>query len=312
MCKKDNNPNYTIIRNAVLKFFCGIFVLTVVFGGIQVYNCSKAKERQDCILKVLSDSETTLKSQNTYTIDYLDSSLIDSNFLNKRKSLQSRKKDDSFVSLEKINNDVELNTCQNIIRIIDNIEKLLHLEIAKIEEERTSLTLWIGIITVVFLIFTFYSLIKSDELVKTSRESMIEIREIEHTSRDTKKRIDKEFKECEEKIKSLEQKYESKYNDFHKEYEEKFNNLDEMNKNRFEKKFQEIDEKCQEINENVNTTKMEMKSLNEMNDKFKIFIESLPEQKAKDIQEKYLTISNDNEESPYAKELNTVDEDDNE
>ena len=140
---------------------------------------------------------------------------------------------------------------------------------------------------------------------------MIEIRNIELTSSDTKQRIDKVFKDCEGKIESLEEKYKEKYNVFHKKYEEDFNNLKEMNKNRFDEKYQEINEKCQEIDEDVNRAKTEIKSLSEMNDKFKIFIDSLPEQEAKDIQERYSTISNDNEESPYAKDLNTVGEDDN-
>ena len=207
MCKKDNNPNIHYNPKTRTKFFWSIFVLTVVFGGIQVYNCCKAKDRQDRIFKVLSDSETTLKSQNTSTIDYSDSSVVDSNFLNKRDSLQSSKKD-TIVSSGKISKDSELSISQNIRSTIENIEKLLHLEIAKIEEERTSLTLWIGMITVVFLIFSFYSMLKSDDLVKQSQDGLDKIQE------------------CNKKVEEIKTTWENKISEVDKELEKKYKSLD--------------------------------------------------------------------------------------
>jgi len=49
---------------------------------------------------------------------------------------------------------------------------LLDLEFTKIQNEYESLTLWAGILTVVFLIFSFYSLFKADDLVKQGREGL--------------------------------------------------------------------------------------------------------------------------------------------
>jgi len=49
---------------------------------------------------------------------------------------------------------------------------LLDLEFDKIQNEYESLTLWAGILTVVFLIFSFYSLFKTDDLVKQGQEGV--------------------------------------------------------------------------------------------------------------------------------------------
>lgn len=280
-------------KNYVTKvsdnFFRCVLILTAVFSLAQVYNCCKAKERQDKILEVLSDSETTLNSHDRDVINYSDSSVVDSNFLNKRNSLQSSKKD-TIVFLEKENKDPELNTSPNITSTIENIEKLLHLEIAKIEEERTSLTLWIGIMTVVFLIFSFYSLIKSDEFVKTSKESMNEIRKIELTSVDTKQRIDNVLKKCSKNLNSFKFKYEKKYTNLYveneKRFDDKYKDIDQINSG-YESCLEQIRNDINQLTENLKNTLAIAKT-------------TLTEKQNKDIQESLSVINNDfNGESPY-------------
>lgn len=49
---------------------------------------------------------------------------------------------------------------------------LLDLEFIKIQNEYETLTLWAGILTVVFLIFSFYSLFKTDDLVKQGKDGV--------------------------------------------------------------------------------------------------------------------------------------------
>lgn len=52
---------------------------------------------------------------------------------------------------------------------------LLEIEFAKIQHETESLQIWCGILTVVFLIFSFYSLFKTDELVQQGRDGVKEL-----------------------------------------------------------------------------------------------------------------------------------------
>lgn len=52
---------------------------------------------------------------------------------------------------------------------------LLEMQFAKIQHETESLQIWCGILTIVFLIFSFYSLFKTDELLQRSKEYSIEI-----------------------------------------------------------------------------------------------------------------------------------------
>lgn len=52
---------------------------------------------------------------------------------------------------------------------------LLEMQFAKIQHETESLQIWCGILTIVFLIFSFYSLFKTDELLQRSKEYSLEI-----------------------------------------------------------------------------------------------------------------------------------------
>lgn len=60
----------------------------------------------------------------------------------------------------------------------EDTRNLLELEFNKIQHEYDVLALWGGILTIVFLIFTFYSLSKSDEINRQSQEIAENIRRI--------------------------------------------------------------------------------------------------------------------------------------
>lgn len=219
----DKTPKNKNNQKVSDKFFWFVLISTVIFALAQVYNCCKAKERQDRILGILLDSKTVSNSHDRDVINYSDSSVVDSNFLNKRDSLQSSKKD-TIVFLEKENKDPELNTSPNITSTIENIEKLLHLEFAKIQEERNALTLWIGIITVVFLIFSFYSMLKSDDLVRQSREGLNKIQDCNFAVNEIKRKWEEKLnnidEDLDEKLKSLDKKFTELKNDNDKSFKE--------------------------------------------------------------------------------------------
>ena len=49
---------------------------------------------------------------------------------------------------------------------------LLELQVTRIQSDFTILSLWAGILMIVFLIFSIYSMFKTDELIKQSRENL--------------------------------------------------------------------------------------------------------------------------------------------
>lgn len=60
----------------------------------------------------------------------------------------------------------------------ESIKALLDLEFSKIQSEYESQEIWIGLITIVFLIFSFYSMMKTDQLEKQCRDDAQRIRSL--------------------------------------------------------------------------------------------------------------------------------------
>lgn len=66
----------------------------------------------------------------------------------------------------------------------DEIRSLLQLEFNKIQNEYEALEIWAAILTVVFLIFSFYSFFKTEKLEEDGRKSINRINEMENGARD--------------------------------------------------------------------------------------------------------------------------------
>lgn len=60
----------------------------------------------------------------------------------------------------------------------ESVKALLDLEFSKIQSEYESQEIWIGLITIVFLIFSFYSMMKTDQLEKQCRDDAQRIRSL--------------------------------------------------------------------------------------------------------------------------------------
>lgn len=96
--------------------------------------------------------------------------------------------------------------------------ELLELHFNRIQHEYTVLALWAGILMIVFLIFSFYSLYKTDDITKQGKESLKEIKEkgdkvltdlndqqkvLMSQARTTIAQINKETKESQNKMDTL-------------------------------------------------------------------------------------------------------------
>lgn len=70
------------------------------------------------------------------------------------------------------------------------METLLKLQSSKIQSDFTLLSVWAGVLMIVFLIFSIYSMFKTDELVKQGREALTSLEETKNHANDEVKRID--------------------------------------------------------------------------------------------------------------------------
>lgn len=109
-------------------------------------------------------------------------------------------KNDSISDLEfrnRICTLVEINNEQS--------KSLLEMQYNKLQSDFTVLSLWAGILMIVFLIFSIYSMFKTDEMIKQGREGL---RSINRNSEEVNKKTIEISNKVDEAIKSVESKAE--------------------------------------------------------------------------------------------------------
>lgn len=79
---------------------------------------------------------------------------------------------------------------KQLSQIQDDTKSLLELEFNKIQHEYEALALWGGILTIVFLIFSFYSLFKTDQLAQQGQSALDKITSISEKAEEKASKID--------------------------------------------------------------------------------------------------------------------------
>ena len=69
---------------------------------------------------------------------------------------------------------------------MESSKDLLELQSTKIQSDFTVLSLWAGILMIVFLVFSIYSMFKTDEILRQSREGL---KAIENTEKEAEEQI---------------------------------------------------------------------------------------------------------------------------
>ena len=109
-----------------------------------------------------------------------------------------------------------LNEYENVIlstrwnQLQSDTKALLELEMSKIQNEHETLGIWAALLTIVFLIFSFYSLFKTDDLVKQGQDGLDKLNEIkkealkntEEIKLQAEKKFDKFNSECNETLRN--------------------------------------------------------------------------------------------------------------
>lgn len=87
----------------------------------------------------------------------------------------------------------------------ERIGNLLESELSKIQSEYEVLNLWCALLTVVFLIFSFFSIFKANEMANQSEASLKDMRDIEKEVRQRAEEVDKQVNEAKSKINEITQ-----------------------------------------------------------------------------------------------------------
>lgn len=138
---------------------------------------SLQKQNEDALNRVLTEREKTIKK-------ILSDTLIDSiqGLCNKQKDAV-RKYVRPYLEVTTreldIKEKIKADPNQEYKVLRDEIRSLLQLEFNKLQNEYESIEVWAAILTVIFLIFSFYSLFKTERLEEKGYQSISKIEELE-------------------------------------------------------------------------------------------------------------------------------------
>ncbi len=147
----------------------------------------------------------------------------------------------------------------------EQTKTMIDLHLNKIEHEYSNITLWAAVLTILFLVFSFYSVFKADELIKQGTDGLKEIRRIKTQGEQTVERLDKDgkdlFKSTEEKIKGFVMRQQRNMIESSKEFEMKKSEIERA----YGDSLQGLNTTKEYFNERVNnillTFESEMKKL---------------------------------------------------
>ena len=140
-----------------------------ILASIPSYIDTLTVRKQEIILDIIKDSILTklpklsVKQQQALA-SYVESAVIAASMQMPYTSL-----------IDKLEASVSSNQISNIQA---ETKALLELEFNKIQNEYETLALWAGILTIVFLIFSFYSMFKTEELLKQGRTGVKELSDL--------------------------------------------------------------------------------------------------------------------------------------
>lgn len=220
------------------KFLISIIICTIVTICLFIFFSISYSKSQDEIIKIHSsfckETEVYLKSLSTQndSIKLINESVI-----------------------------YKINERNNAIAA------MMEMQYNKIQNDFSLLSLWAGLLTIVFLIFSIYSIFKVDEMQKQGREYLNQIGDISTKAKDTSHQIDDLYNE---KVADMNKKTEEELNKLKKEANERLSEIDKKI-NDISNSFQEeVNKKTTEFN---NTAEATVKQINDAaNDNQSLFI----------------------------------------
>ncbi len=133
---------------------------------------------------------------------------------------------------------LRLNTERELLE--GQTKTMLELHLNKIEHEYSNITMWGAVLTILFLVFSFYSIYKMDELIQQGNEGVKDIKRLKKEGDDSitcvktenneqikklKEETEKIIKEHREKLEGMSSNFSAQQNDLYKRANEYLNGL---------------------------------------------------------------------------------------
>lgn len=163
---------------------------------------------------------------------YKDLSTIISNYYN--QSIKIQEQHQSKLSRDSLQFNAERTLLEG------QTKAMIDLHLTKIDHEYNNITMWAAILTILFLVFSFYSIFKMDELIQQGREGVKDIKRLKKVGDDsiayikaknneqiTKLKEDTEqiIKEHREKLEGISSNFSVQQNDLYRRADEYLNGL---------------------------------------------------------------------------------------
>ena len=203
--------------------------------SISAYNTALIENIQKANNALLADSliKYTLGSKQKLSENqYKDLSTIISNYYN--QSIKIQEQHQSKLSRDSLQFNAERTLLEG------QTKAMIDLHLTKIDHEYNNITMWAAILTILFLVFSFYSIFKMDELIQQGREGVKDIKRLKKVGDDsiayikaknneqiTKLKEDTEqiIKEHREKLEGISSNFSLQQNDLYRRADEYLNGL---------------------------------------------------------------------------------------
>lgn len=170
----DNKVNASQEPKYAKLFLIVLSLYTIVFMGYQIFAICSLNTSQDKI--------------KNYYLDHIER--VDSLYCNlgsNNKAILSTYMQDSiynnnieqlYMEYEKVLKEDSLRLCNERTLLEIQTKSMIDLHLNKVEHEYSNLTIWAAILTILFLVFSFYSIYKMDELIQQGNEGVKDIRNL--------------------------------------------------------------------------------------------------------------------------------------
>lgn len=154
------------------------------------YNKAVIQNSQKVNNAMLADSIIRLTLSNKYRLSrnqYNNLILVLNSHLAKIDSLHK------LYDEKLLRDSLRLNTEREILE--GQTKTMIELHLNKIEHEYSNITMWGAVLTILFLVFSFYSIYKMDELIQQGNEGVQEIKNLRKEGKQDLNQLEKEKKE---------------------------------------------------------------------------------------------------------------------
>lgn len=200
MCNTTRRPRYAILFLIVLTVYSFIFMGYQIFA---IRNLNSSQERiKNCYIEHIEKVDSLYCGLNSCNKSILSRYMQDTVYNNQMDLL--------YREYQRIVKEDSLRLCNERLLVETQTKAMIDLHLNKVEHEYSNLTIWAAILTILFLVFSFYSIYKMDELIQQGNEGVKDIRSLKKSGEDL-------IEKLEETSKSEIEKTRNQIDDFIKE-----------------------------------------------------------------------------------------------